>query len=408
MPTPEQTTQRSQITNPYSTENRAEYKMGKFEALLHKWGFRTGYDNYMMDMDNRAREWETQNQSLGYEENYNSPEQQAARMRAAGMNPDLSGDMNPGQAAEMAEPAESPGGYPTDMDMLSETGNTVAQMGSAIMAIMGDSIGLLEKASQIGTSIFIDAPAARDTKEIEIAGKLLKLLDEYPGIFDEINTDMQPGDDIAPAKKEGEGSKAIAKALGLSKRNYERFTKLRDSWLNSIPGQIKQNETYAQGEQSKAIRETAEIMSKHYILRAGNQLTLEKAEAEMLKKYPDVLNASILAKWRKGIFESQTAGATATTAAAQAKVAQAEKEYKVAYAKYKEDQVKIDKQIQEEYYEMLDNEGINYWINPANAWEFHKADRMKRNADRRIYGTTSEGLEDYAGDIAGNVAKFVK
>lgn len=408
MPTPEQTTQRSQITNPYSKENRAQYNVGVFEETLRKMGFRTGYDNYMMDMDNRAREWETQNQSLGYEENYNSPEQQAARMRAAGMNPDLSGDMNPGQAAEMAEPAESPGGYPTDMDMLSETGNTVAQMGSAIMAIMGDSIGLLGKAAEIGTNLFIDAPAAKDTKEIEISGKLLKLLDEYPGIFDDVETGMQPGDDISPAKKEGEGSKAIAKALGLSKRNYERFTKLRDNWLNSIPGQIKQNETYAQGEQSKAIRETADIMKKHYILRAGNQLALEQAEAEMLKKYPDVLNASILAQWRKGIFESQTAGATATTAAAHAKVAQAEKEYKVAYAKYKEDQVKIDKQIQEEYYEMLDNEGIGYWINPTNAWEFHKADRMKRNADRRIYGTTSEGLEDYAGDIASNVAKFVK
>lgn len=105
-------------SNPY--ENY-DYKMGPFEGFLRSFGFRTKYDQYKEQMAMQAKETDFQVENKKYDEAYNDPSAQAARERAAGLNPDLLGtsgveaasalpeDGNPIQTVPGADIAEAPG-----------------------------------------------------------------------------------------------------------------------------------------------------------------------------------------------------------------------------------------------------------------------------------------------------------
>lgn len=374
-------TSRKQITNPYAKDTRSEYKMGSIEKFMHDTlGFRTGIDQYNEQMDNAAAEWETQNQSLGYEENYNSPEAQATRMRAAGLNPDLDpGTISPGEAGEMTESQlarESPAG--TDMEVLQGIGEGVASLGMTILGTVGDLVGLSLKIGQ------------RDTQEIDIAERMLGLVDESMGMYPELGAEEFGG------HVEDNGTSAVAKMLGMSKRNSKRFDQARRQYMNSIPGIMKRQRRETEAKEVQTLYDIADTMNKHLVKKSENELYMEERFNELMKEYPDVIDESILANWRRGIFETQKAGAEANMAGTEAKVQKAESKARTIYAEYKEIQAQTDKEILQEYNKIIE-EG-EYWKNPGAVIKFHDYDRRKRNAERRAYGRTSEGIEDYAGD----------
>lgn len=74
--------------NPY---NNLNYRQTSWQKLLSSWGIRTKYDSAMEQANLQSREYLAGLLQQQYQNEYNDPAAQAARMRQAGLNPDLLG-----------------------------------------------------------------------------------------------------------------------------------------------------------------------------------------------------------------------------------------------------------------------------------------------------------------------------
>lgn len=91
--------------NPYSN---VSYRQSWIQKVLQNLGFRTNYDSYLEGMSLQAKEYDNALLQKEYDENYNSPLQQAMREQAAGVNPDLAGNVGPGEASQMKDDGNPP------------------------------------------------------------------------------------------------------------------------------------------------------------------------------------------------------------------------------------------------------------------------------------------------------------
>lgn len=86
--------------NPYSD---VEYRQSWIQKMLEKLGFRTNKDAYLESMALQAKEYDNAILQKEYDENYNSPLQQAFRESLAGLNPALQGDISAGEASPLRD-----------------------------------------------------------------------------------------------------------------------------------------------------------------------------------------------------------------------------------------------------------------------------------------------------------------
>lgn len=320
--------ERQQLTNPYDTEHRAQYKMGSMESFLHDTlGFRTGVDQYNEQMDNAASEWAAQNQSLEYEEQYNSAAAEAARMREAGLNPDLKPDtIKPGEAGEMTEPEtvpSSPGGE--DMAILQAAGESAAKLGLALIDIY--SGGIAAMATKQGTEIALKQ-YQRDT-DIAEEKAIREMVNEAISIYGTRENEYYNGGYIASRK-------------GLTGRRYEKFSRLYDDALISVPGiarklqeKNKLNDTKRENISSERalnledkLWDIKDTMAKAEITIAEIKQEEARRKAEFLKNNPKFTREELEA----GILKSNASEAEWNAAAAQWRKIGAEAEAKIAKA----------------------------------------------------------------------------
>lgn len=92
-------------SNPYANNNRED---SVWDRIGNLFGFRTGADKWQDELDVRSQEYDAQLASVVREEEYNSESAKVARMKAAGLNPDLQGLGDASSASEMTEPETSP------------------------------------------------------------------------------------------------------------------------------------------------------------------------------------------------------------------------------------------------------------------------------------------------------------
>ena len=92
--------------NPY-TEDKFTREHTTWDSILEGLGFRSSYQAALEDWRARGQEWDSQVATTEAEDKYNTDEAKAARMREAGLNPDLLGTEGASEAAEFTEP-ESP------------------------------------------------------------------------------------------------------------------------------------------------------------------------------------------------------------------------------------------------------------------------------------------------------------
>ena len=118
-------TSREDIINPYAVVNPRDY------ALT-----RRGRQQYESDLA-RVVEFQKQQQAA-YEEWYNSPEQAAIREREAGLNPDLIGLDNAGDASSPEVSDSVPGqGLPTNGEMALNVVNGITSVISSLSSVAG-------------------------------------------------------------------------------------------------------------------------------------------------------------------------------------------------------------------------------------------------------------------------------
>lgn len=93
--------------NPY--RNR-EYRVSPWQQFWQALGFRTQADAWQENMATQAAEYDAAIMQKQYDEQYNSPQEQVARMRAAGLNPDIDGgsSIDSGQAVALPEDPSTP------------------------------------------------------------------------------------------------------------------------------------------------------------------------------------------------------------------------------------------------------------------------------------------------------------
>lgn len=90
--------------NPYKNQAR-NYFQSPWQTWLAGLGFRTESDAWRENMGVQSAEYDAQMALMQYQNEYNSPSAQAARMREAGLNPDLQGI---GDVAQAAMPGDDP------------------------------------------------------------------------------------------------------------------------------------------------------------------------------------------------------------------------------------------------------------------------------------------------------------
>lgn len=118
----------------------AQYSESPWQSLLSSvFGIRTGADAWRENMAVQSAEYQAQMAMKQYDEEYNLPINQVARMRAAGLNPDLNGgqSISPGEAA-------NPGQDPS-VPMQSQGSEGIAMsVANGLMSCFSSALGMVQ------------------------------------------------------------------------------------------------------------------------------------------------------------------------------------------------------------------------------------------------------------------------
>lgn len=116
------------IINPYL---HYQYQPSLWDSLGNAFGFSTYQDRLALDMQIKAKEFMSNISKEKFDNEYNSPDQSAARMRAAGMNPDLLGTGDVQGASQFDQPMPGVSYDPTE-----DTKTFGNSLGAAFQAAM--------------------------------------------------------------------------------------------------------------------------------------------------------------------------------------------------------------------------------------------------------------------------------
>lgn len=135
----------SQVQNPWRAQLENNSYQQSFWDKLGNWiGFNTKEDSYRLELERLAKEFDTKMQLQNVTDEYNSEASQAARQRAAGINPDLNG-VDSGSASSSAPDApDSAGLAPIEqMTTFQEVEPVLSTVSGIVRNALGDVSGLL-------------------------------------------------------------------------------------------------------------------------------------------------------------------------------------------------------------------------------------------------------------------------
>lgn len=155
--------------NPY---NNLSYNRSGWQAFLSALGFRTDYDRWTEEQQVNKNEYDAQVASIIQQNQFNSPEEQAQRMRDAGMNPDLLGTQG---VSDSASPVQDVNGMsPNTGDEFGDAFTKVQNFASSIMGLF-----------QIGTGLAKDFMTFKQMSQgiangdVNLAKSFMQFADEY-------------------------------------------------------------------------------------------------------------------------------------------------------------------------------------------------------------------------------------
>lgn len=91
--------------NPYAN---MDYRQSFWQKVLSGLGFRTNYDAYKESMALQAKEYDAQMAQKAYNEQFDSALAQTQRLREAGINPDIAGDVSAGESQSPVDDGNPP------------------------------------------------------------------------------------------------------------------------------------------------------------------------------------------------------------------------------------------------------------------------------------------------------------
>lgn len=244
--------------NPY---NNLTYNRSGWQALVSALGFRTDYDRWLEDAQVNAAEYNAQVAQMKQQNEFNSPEAQAARMREAGQNPDLLGTSG---VVEASKPVQDVNG------MQSNVGDEfMSQALPVISAFAGAVSSALSKGMAFASDILAFSGVQRDldSKNLDNLKKVSEAADRY--LSDKISAGDVSDPDTFQGRRNflsniGNGLKSsVAKDYGIPRRMRRAFERFVSDRSQSI---VFENDVW-----KKAIER--------------NKLRLEGAEQRASKRY---------------------------------------------------------------------------------------------------------------------------
>lgn len=215
--------------NPY---RNLTYKKSGWQNLLSALGFRTDADRWLEDAQVNASEYDAGIFQMMQQNEFNSPEAQAERMRQAGMNPDLLGI---GDVAGASSPVEDPNGMSQNVgDEFQDFGNTVMSVFSRAMTVFKD-FKTLEQMN-----------AVIDGQNIDNARSMVSAIDDFivgnftASDFKSYDAFKERAGSLSSALTQGNGE-AFSSGLsyGLSKRQIPQYNRMMRERLLSIASDEK-------------------------------------------------------------------------------------------------------------------------------------------------------------------------
>lgn len=211
--------------NPY---RNLTYNKSWFQSFLSALGFRTDYDRWREDAQVNANEYDAGIFSQIQQNQYNSPEAQADRMRTAGMNPDLLGV---GDVQEASTPAEDPNGMSQNSgnEEFTNFGETIASVFSRAMAVFKDFKSLEQMNAVI------------DSQNIDNAVKMTGAIDSFieSSLTAEDMVDFDTYQNRMRELSAEDYMSQFGEHMGFSKRQRPQFKRLMHDKLLSMSADEK-------------------------------------------------------------------------------------------------------------------------------------------------------------------------
>lgn len=127
--------------SPYLNYN---YQLGVWDRIGNIFGFKTGEDRYRIEMQDRARQALAGLKTDEFQNQFNSQQEQAQRMRDAGLNPDLAGEATGEQASGLEQPLA-----PIDPSIF----DTPQSIVSPIVSALGTSFSALQNVGAFASAL---------------------------------------------------------------------------------------------------------------------------------------------------------------------------------------------------------------------------------------------------------------
>lgn len=270
--------------NPYAN---VTYRQSGWQQFLERLGFRTNYDKYMESMALQAKEYDNQLLQKEYNEAYDSPVEQAQREKLAGLNPNLTGNVGPGESQKPIDDGNPPIAPESDFEMVNQFASSVLSGLQAAFGLYGTIQGI--------TSTALDNQA----KKLSNTSSLTSLaqdavLNLLPEVYsDQSGVDWLAVESLYPKLKNTYGNL-------MSKRQFKKFVKLTTEFQYGLNSRAKEFKTrnqrsddrqqfYRRVSGAEGYSEVDEVMRgiSGIYSDLANKLFKERTEADRLKALND-------------------------------------------------------------------------------------------------------------------------
>ena len=217
--------------NPYRNQ---EYKKSGWQNFLSALGFRTQADAWKENMSVQAAEYDAALAQKQFDTEYNSPQAQADRMRAAGLNPDLDpSSIDSGSAAPMGEDPSTP------MQSTGDEG-TLMQVASGIMNAFSSALGMITSFQGIHRNYLENSLLDLDISK-GVSGFAERMWPHFLPSTGEGEI-YDNGESVSPLYLASQSAQMFSKTL--PKKYRRQFLSNVETYFHGAPGTAEEYETW--------------------------------------------------------------------------------------------------------------------------------------------------------------------
>lgn len=283
-------------SNPYANY---DYKHTWWQKLWESLGFRSKFDEFRESMALNSAEYKAQLAEKAHNEQYDSAQEQAMRERAAGINPDLAGNVDAGSSSAMEPDPNAPIAPTSDdpIQVIQGFGNTIMSIFTSAMGFAQSGLGLMQMKQALEAGNIQNAQALFDLGH---KTAVTFIPSSYPGEkSDWMNQSASLASDLMSPYLNSKQRKAFQNQVNALYGSAPVQAEQWDAWLSNAQGKIDtltkyQSSLWGDGS-DEVIASAAQIIAKYSdkYIRESARANAEGAENQA--EYESQFDASLQA-----------------------------------------------------------------------------------------------------------------